>query len=54
MNPKSNERIGEFSEDISMAIKQEKKINQDIYKEGNILTINIGQIIETHLLSSEL
>ncbi len=46
MNSKKNSKIGELAENVSVAIEQEKCINQDIYSAKGIVTSNIGSIIE--------
>lgn len=45
MRPKSNKKIGELSQDVLIAIEQEKKINQKIEHCQGHITSNIGLII---------
>ena len=46
MNAKSNSRIGELADNVFTAIRQEKRINQDIHKLKENVTSNVGKIIE--------
>ena len=46
INPKKNSAIGEFAENIEVAIEQEKKINEDIHQCKGQITCNIGRIID--------
>ena len=46
MNPKRNLAIGELAENVYIAIAQEKLINQDIQHIKEIVSSNIGKIIE--------
>lgn len=46
MNAKSNSRIGELADNVFTAIRQEKRINQDIHKLKGNVTSNVGKIIE--------
>lgn len=46
MRPKSNSAIGELARNVFTAIKQEKKINNDITLCKGTITSNIGQIIQ--------
>ncbi|MDC7302032.1 RloB family protein [Agathobacter ruminis] len=46
MNPKENPHIGELANNIDIAIKQEKKLNQNPDLAIGNLTSNIGSIIE--------
>ena len=47
MNSRKNSRIGELADNVLVAIKQEKRINQDIHKCKGKLTSNIGLIIQS-------
>lgn len=47
MNSKKNPEIGKLADNISIAIKQEKSINQDIECCKGRLTSNIGKIVES-------
>lgn len=47
MNPKKNKNIDKLSEYVDTAIKQEKKLNQNIYCCSGKLTSNIGKIIQS-------
>lgn len=46
MNSKKNKQIGTLAKNIEIAIKQEKKINQDIHNITGKVSSNIGKIIE--------
>lgn len=46
MNAKTNPMIGKLAENVFIAIKQEKLINQDIHKLKGNVSSNIGMIIE--------
>ena len=46
VNPKKNPAIGELAKKIDVAIKQEKKINEEIHDCKGKVTCNIGLIIE--------
>ena len=46
INPKKNPAIGALAENIEIAIKQEKKINEDIHQCRGRITCNIGRIID--------
>ena len=46
INAKKNKEIGTFAKNIKIAIKQEKKINQDIHNIKGNVSSNIGKIIE--------
>lgn len=46
MNSKTNSKIGELAENITKAIAEEKKLNQDIHNCKGRITSNIGKIIE--------
>ena len=46
INPKKNSAIGELAKNIEIAIKQEKKINEDIHQCKGQITCNIGRIID--------
>ncbi|MDO4765666.1 MAG: RloB family protein [Eubacteriales bacterium] len=46
MNSKTNFKIGELAENITKAIAEEKKLNQDIHNCKGRITSNIGKIIE--------
>lgn len=46
INAKKNKEIGNFAKNIKIAIKQEKKINQDIHNIKGNVSSNIGKIIE--------
>ena len=47
MNSRKNPKIGELANNIFIAIKQEKLINQDIECCKGRLTSNIGKIVES-------
>ena len=46
MNAKKNKRIGLLADNCTLAISQEKQINQDIYNVKGRVSSNIGSIIE--------
>ena len=46
MNAKKNANIGNLAENIMIAIRQEKLINQDIHQLKGKVSSNIGLIIE--------
>lgn len=46
MNAKSNSKIGELADNLDIAIKQEKRINQDIHKIKGRVSSNVGRVIE--------
>ena len=46
MNAKKNENIGNLAENVMIAIRQEKLINQDIHQLKGKVSSNIGLIIE--------
>lgn len=50
MNPKSGMKFSKFKDDMSYAIGQEKKVEQDIYNLENKIGSNIGKIIEEEML----
>lgn len=47
INPKSNEKVGDLSNDLHIAIKEEKRINQNILNCLDMITSNIGKTMET-------
>ncbi len=46
MNAKTNSRIGELADNVSIAITQEKMINQNIHQLKGKVSSNVGKIIE--------
>ena len=46
-NSKKNPQIGELAEKVDIAIRQEKKMNEDIHDCKGKITCNIGKIIES-------
>ena len=46
MNSKKNSKIGDLAENVSVAIVQEKCINQDIHNVKGVVSSNIASIIE--------
>ena len=46
MNAKKNANIGNLAENVMIAIRQEKLINQDIHQLKGKVSSNIGLIIE--------
>jgi conjugal transfer/entry exclusion protein len=46
MNAKKNSDIGNLAENVALAIKQEKLINQDIHQIKGKVSSNVGKIIE--------
>lgn len=46
MNPKENSAVGDLAVNIDIATKQEKQLNQDIYKAMGNLTSNVACIIQ--------
>lgn len=47
VNSKKNPQIGELAEKVDIAIRQEKKMNEDIHDCKGKITCNIGKIIES-------
>ena len=47
MRPKKDSAIGELANDVLLAIKQERKINNDIENCKGTVTSNIGCIIQS-------
>lgn len=45
-DPKSSDKVGDFVENVAIAISQEQRINNDYTNSHNRLTSNIGKIIE--------
>jgi len=52
INSKTNPKIGELAKEISIAIKQEKYINQDIHNIKGKVSCNVASIIESIILES--
>jgi hypothetical protein len=46
INAKKNPDIGNLAENVALAIKQEKLINQDIHQIKGKVSSNVGKIIE--------
>jgi len=46
MNSKKNKKIGDLAKKVDIAIKQEKKLNQDVHSALGSITCNIGSIIQ--------
>lgn len=47
MRPKTNRTVGELANNVLIAIKQEKKLNNDITLCKGTVTSNIGQIVQS-------
>ncbi|MCI6190978.1 MAG: RloB family protein [Clostridium sp.] len=47
LNSKKNPKIGDLAENVEYAIKEEKKLNEDIHNCKGKITCNIGKIIQS-------
>ena len=54
VNSKKNPQIGELAEKVDIAIRQEKKMNEDIHDCKGKITCNIGKIIESIRMDKEI
>lgn len=50
MNSKKNSKIGDLAENVTVAIEQEKSVNQDIFDVKGKVSSNIASIIENIIL----